>query len=41
MSDTNVVWMQDFIHHLTPQGMAGLIPWGIVPLNHRFSVSGL
>ena len=39
--NANFAWVQHFIHHLAPHGMAGFVLAVTASLNHSFCISGL
>ena len=39
--NANYAWVQHFIHHLAPHGMAGFVLAVTASLNHSFCISGL
>jgi type I restriction-modification system DNA methylase subunit len=39
--EANYAWVQHFIHHLAPHGMAGFVLPVIASLDHNFWISGL
>ena len=38
--NANYAWVQQFIHHLAPHGMAGFVLAVTASLNHSFYISG-